>query len=84
MSLLTMCISLMQEQLVEKCRWLSKEIGLSKGSETEVEDTSDKNKKKDDKKADPLSDPFKLPPPNTKKPDRPVTPLPGELENMQL
>ncbi|XP_045121726.1 TWiK family of potassium channels protein 7-like [Portunus trituberculatus] len=45
MALLSTCINLMQEQLLEKCHWLAKEIGLSKSEN----DGKDKNKTENSK-----------------------------------
>ncbi|KAA0202672.1 hypothetical protein HAZT_HAZT011018, partial [Hyalella azteca] len=45
MALLSMAVNLMQEQIVEKCRWLAREIGLSGDSNA----PKDPNAKKDPK-----------------------------------
>ncbi|XP_042877148.1 TWiK family of potassium channels protein 7-like [Penaeus japonicus] len=65
MALLSMCLNLMQEQIIEKCRWLAREIGLS--GKDNVEETKDAKKKKNldddhDKKLDDLKDLEKAPP----------------------
>ena len=39
MALLSMSLNLMQDQLVEKCRWLAREIGLSKDPAAEKTET---------------------------------------------
>ncbi|XP_071520993.1 uncharacterized protein [Panulirus ornatus] len=41
MVLLSMCINLMQEQLVNKCRWLAREIGLGGSTSEPIEDPKD-------------------------------------------
>ncbi|XP_063596563.1 TWiK family of potassium channels protein 7-like [Penaeus indicus] len=54
MALLSMCLNLMQEQIVEKCRWLAREIGLS-GKDT-VQEAKGKDKDKDKKALDDIDD----------------------------
>ena len=79
MALLSMCINLMQEQLVEKCRWLAQEIGLSK-SDTPVEETSKIPKIEKEKNQDPLSEDFKIPH-SGKKQNKSTNALPGALDD---
>ena len=50
MALLSTCINLMQEQLLDKCRWLSKEIGLSKPDNDDQDDNKIENIKNKPKK----------------------------------
>ncbi|XP_066975186.1 TWiK family of potassium channels protein 7-like [Macrobrachium rosenbergii] len=84
MALLSMCINLMQEQLVDKWKWMAKEIGLrKKNNEVKAKkDTSvkkPKEKKKKKKKATgnqpPSAPPKPLPPPSPRL-SRDPSPLP--------
>src|SRR5258705_11487952 len=35
MALVSMCLNLMQEQLIEKCKWMAQSIGMTKAPEEE-------------------------------------------------
>lgn len=86
MALLSMCINLMQEQLVEKCRWLANEIGLNKSSE--VTDTKTKEKPSKDPENPAIKPPTDagkdaLPPkPGADPPSDPKDVLPGSLADI--
>nr|XP_027232956.1 TWiK family of potassium channels protein 7-like [Penaeus vannamei] len=79
MALLSMCLNLMQEQIVEKCRWLAREIGLTgkntveeaKGTDKKALDlpAGDKKKPKDSKDVEkaPPKDVEKAPPKDVEK-----------------
>lgn len=45
MALLSTCINLMQEQILDKCHWLAKEIGLSKSDDDKANKTENSKNK---------------------------------------
>uniref|UniRef100_A0A0P4WJ59 Potassium channel domain-containing protein n=1 Tax=Scylla olivacea TaxID=85551 RepID=A0A0P4WJ59_SCYOL len=72
MALLSTCINLMQEQLLEKCHWLAKEIGLSKTENYDKDKNKTENgknkptkKKKNQSSTIPEEGEQSLPPPAT-------------------
>lgn len=64
MALLSTCINLMQEQVLDKCRWLAKEVGISSSEDNEQNTGEEKNNNK--------------PPKGKKKP--PPSPIPEDVE----
>lgn len=50
MALLSTCINLMQEQVLDKCRWLAKEVGISSSENEDQDNKKENNNKKSPKK----------------------------------